>query len=262
VEARVTASLLLRGRLFARALLLQAGFSDERRQALGFAWSLDPALVRAYAGDAAGLNAARARHLAPFNAQPCAASLPLGVTAALEARAAQGDPAAAARGVALKAALGAALSGPADAFFWGALRPLAGAAAVFGALAAWRLGEPRPLAFGAGLGLLIFNIPSLWARWAGVGRGLDEGEGAAQAACRLPAQAWIRAARRAAVIAIFAAVWAAIGLPFGIPRLLAAAAFAAGAALGRWSGGPLRLVAAAGLLGAAAAAAGWTGWAQ
>jgi PTS system mannose-specific IID component len=258
----MNASRTLRRRLFARSLLLQAGFSDERRQALGFAWSIDPALVLAYADDAAGLAAARARHLAPFNAQPCAASLPLGVAAALETRAAHGDAAAAARGVALKAALGASLSGAADAFFWGALRPLAAAAAVMGALSAWRLGARHAFAWGAGLGLLVFNAPSLWTRWEGVGRGLDEGEAAVLAACGLPAQDWIRGARRAAVISIFAAVWTALSFPFGLPSLLAAAAFAAGAGLGRWTGGPLRLIAAAGALGAAAAAAGWTGWAQ
>jgi mannose/fructose/N-acetylgalactosamine-specific phosphotransferase system component IID len=250
----------LRRSLFARVLLLQAGFSDERRQALGFAWAIDPALARAYAGDAAGLDAARARHLAPFNAQPCAAGLPLGVAAALEVRAAGGDSAAAARGVALKASLGACLSGAADAFFWGALRPLAGAAAVLGAMAALSLGARWPFACGAGLGLLIFNVPSLWARWAGVSRGLDAGEAAAAAAASLPAQEWIRAARRAAGLLTLAATWAVLGIPLGIPRLLAAVAFAAGACLGRLSGGPLRLIAAAGLMGAAASAAGWTGW--
>ncbi len=242
----------LRPILFARALLLQAGFCDERRQALGFAWAIDPALARAYAGDAAGLSAARARHLASFNAQPCAAGLPLGVAAALETRAASGEATAAARAVALKSSLGAALSGAADAFFWGGLRPLAGAAAVLGALAAWRFGARWPFACGAGLGLLIFNVPSVWVGWAGVGSGLDEGEAAALTAARLPAQAWIRGARRAAVLLIFAAAWSALGLPrIRIAFLPAAVAFAAGAGLGRAAGGPLPLIAAAGLLGAA-----------
>ncbi|MFI5362130.1 MAG: PTS system mannose/fructose/sorbose family transporter subunit IID [Elusimicrobiota bacterium] len=254
----MTANGKLRRSLFARSLLLQAGFGDERRQALGFAWAIDPALARAYAGDAAGLAAARARHLAPFNASPFAAGLPLGAAAALEERAARGDSAAAARGAALKAALGSALSAAADAFFWGALRPLAAATAVLAAVAAWRLGARRPFVLGAVLGLLVFNVPSLWARWTGVGRGLDEGEACALSASRLPAQAWIRGARRAAVIAIFAASWAALGVPLGAPGVLAASAFAAGALLERFTGGPLRLIAAAGLLGAAASAAGLT----
>lgn len=249
----------LQPRLFIRSLFLQAGFCDERRQGLGFAWAIDPALESAYAGDAAGLRAARLRHLAPFNAQPYAAALPLGAAAALEARAAGGDAAAAARGVALKNSLGAALSGAADAFFWGSLRPLAAASAVLGGIAALRLDSPRPFVCGAVVGLALFNLPALWTRWAGLGLGLREGEAAAVAACALPAQKWIRAARFAALAAVVAA--AAAGLTFdagvlGMPRAFAAVAFAAGAALGRFTGGPLKLVAAAALLGGLAAAAG------
>ncbi len=253
----MTADPSLRRSLFARAMLLQAGFSDERRQALGFAWAIDPALVRAYAGDRAGLKEARARHLAAFNVQPCAAGLPLGVAAALEASAAKGDAAAAARGGVLKAVLGATLSGAADSFFWGSLRPLSVAAAVLGALAAWRAGARRPFACGAGLGLMVFNGPSLWARWVGLGLGLGDGEAAALAAARLPAREWIRAARLAAALFVCIAAGAVLVLPLGIPRLPAATAFAVGAGLGRFTDGPLRLTAAAGLLGAAAAAAGW-----
>ncbi|HXS99497.1 MAG TPA: PTS system mannose/fructose/sorbose family transporter subunit IID [Elusimicrobiota bacterium] len=250
----------LRPRLFLRSLLLQAGFCDERRQGLGFAWAIDPALQAAYAGDAAGLRAARLRHLAPFNAQPYAAALPLGVAAALEARAAGGDAAAAARGGALKSSLGAALSGAADAFFWGSLRPLAAASALLGGIVAYRLDSPRPFVCGAVVGLALFNAPALWTRWAGLGLGLREGEGAALSACALPAQKWIRAARVAALAAVVAAAAAALALPrelLGMPRAIAALAFAAGACLGKWTGGPLRLVAAAGVAGAAAAAWGW-----
>jgi mannose/fructose/N-acetylgalactosamine-specific phosphotransferase system component IID len=251
----------LRARIFLRSLLLQAGFSDERRQGLGFAWAIDPVLLRAYAGDPAGLAAARARHLESFNAQPYAAALPLGAAAALETRAAAGEPALAARAVALKAVLGAALSGPADAFFWGALRPLAGACAV--AVAALGIGVNARGSFfwGPAFGLAVFNAPALWTRGAGLGLGLRDGEAAAAAAARLPVQVWILAARRAALVAIFAAASLVLSSSsFQAPRVIAAAAFAAGAGLARFTKGPLRLIAAAGLLGAAASAAGWTGW--
>jgi PTS system mannose-specific IID component len=251
----------LRASLFMRSLLLQAGFSDERRQGLGFAWAIDPALSRAYAGDAAGLAAARVRHLQSFNAQPYAAGLPLGVAAALEARAAAGEPALAARAVALKAALGAALSGAADAFFWGALRPFSCACGVLAAALGLRFSAPHPFALGAAAALLAFNAPALWARWAGVDRGLRDGEAAAAAAALLPAQSLISGARRAALAATIAAVLAVLSLPtVRISHAFAAAAFAAGAVLARFTAGPLRLVAAAGLLGALASAAGFTGW--
>lgn len=248
----------LRTSLFARSFLLQAGFGDERRQGLGFALAIDPSLTRAYASDAAGLSAARARHLAPFNSQPYAAGIVLGVAAALETRAAAGESILAQRAVSLKAALGAALAGSADAFFWGAMRPLAAATSVTVAAIAIFVGASRPLAWGAASGLLVFNVPALWARWAGLELGLADGEAAAAVVARLPVQSWIRRARIAAVIAIFAAAWAALGLSLGASRAFAATAFAAGAGLGRWTGGPLRLVFAAGMIGAAASAAGWS----
>lgn len=243
--------------LFLRSFLLQAGFSDERRQGLGFAWAIDPALRAAYAGDAAGLSAARARHLAVFNTQPYAVGLPLGVAAALEARAAAGGAGLAGRAVTLKNALGAALAGAADAFFWGALRPLAAALAVFLAALGWRLGARHPLAWALGAALVLFNAVALAARWIGLSRGLRDGESAAVAAAGLPVQPWISRGRRAAVVLIFAAAWVGLGQPFGLPRAWAAAAFAAGAALSGVAGSPLKLVAVAAAAGVLASAAGW-----
>ncbi|OGR47252.1 MAG: hypothetical protein A2X40_06500 [Elusimicrobia bacterium GWC2_65_9] len=245
----------LRGRLFLRSLLLQAGFSDERRQALGFAWALDPALRSAYALDPAGLSAARARHLVSFNTQPCAAGLILGTIAALEARAAAGEFAAAARAATLKSAAGAALAGSADALFWGALRPLAAASAVFVAVAGWCLGLPHPLVWGEIAGLAAFNAPALAARWAGIGAGLARGDAAIAAAARLPVQAWIRRARLTAAVLTIASALLATVLGHVAPAYLAGGCLVAGAGFSRRVGGPLRLAAGAGIL--AAAAAGW-----
>jgi len=249
-----------RARLFARSLLLQAGFSDERRQGLGFAWAIDPALVAAFGRAGTALAAARARQLSSFNTNPSAAGLVLGATAALEARAAAGDAQAAARAATLKQAVGAALAGAADALFWGALRPLAAGLAVLAAIGAWRLGLPRPAVTGAGLGVLAFAAPALAARWLGVDRGLRDADRAALALAALPAQRAIQAARWAAAVVVFAAAAAALSLPaWESRRVLSAAAFAAGAGLSRAGVGALRLALAAGLLGAAAAAA--AGWA-
>lgn len=247
----------LRGRLFLRSLLLQAGFGDERRQALGFAWALDPALRVAYALDPAGLSAARARHLVSFNIQPCAVGLILGTTAALEARAAAGEFEAVSRAAALKSAAGAALSGSADALFWGALRPLAAASAVFVAAAGWSLGLSHPLVWGGAAGLAAFNAPALAARWAGIDAGLARGDAAIAAAARLPAQAWIRRARLAAAVltiasALLVAVWG-----YAAPVFLAVGCLAAGAGLSRRAGGSLRLAVGAGILRATAVASGW-----
>ena len=249
---------VLDGAIFARSLFLQAGFGDERRQALGFAWSLDPALRRAYAKDPAELARARARHLAPFNVQPHASGLILGVVASLETRAAGGEADAARRAVSLKSTLAPALSASADALFWGSLRPFSASLAVLVAVVFWRLGLAHPCAAGAAAGLTAFNAPALAARALGLRRGFAEGESAAAAAAGLPARPWIRGLRRAAAAAIIAAAWAAMGLPTLIPlRVLAAAGFAAGAGLSRAAGGPFRLLAAAFAAGALASAAGW-----
>ncbi len=255
VEARVSVR-APRVPLFLRSFLLQAGFSGERLQGLGFAWSIDPALRAAYARDPEGLACARARHLAAFNVQPHAVGVPLGIASQLEILSAAGDASAAARAVRLKSALGAALSGAADAFFWGSLRPLAGALAACIATVGFVAGLGHAIPAGVVLGLAVFNGPALAARWRGLGLGLSGGESAAAAVAGLPVQRWIRAARLAAAVFVFAAAVAALGLPF-VHRVGAAAAFAVGAGLSRFVGGPLRLAAAAGLLGLAASAAGW-----
>jgi PTS system mannose-specific IID component len=249
-------ALTVRAPLFVRSFLLQAGFSDERRQGLGFAWAVDPALRAAYSANPDGLRAARARHLASFNVQPYAVGVPLGIVAALEARAPLEGCAAAERAEVLKSALSAALSGPADAFFWGALRPLAGALAVAVGAGGWLLGLRHSVALGAALGLIAFNAPALAARWLGLTAGLRDGETAAAVVAGLPVRDWIRGVRLAAAALVFAAAFVALGLPF-VPRAAAAVAFAVGAGLSRAVGGPLRLIAAAGLLGMAASAAGW-----
>lgn len=236
---------------FLRSFFLQAGFSDERRQALGFAWAIDPALRAGCAGDHVALIAARARHLASFNTNPCAAGLILGTTAALESRSL------AARASALKSAAGASLAGAADAFFWGSLRPLAAALAVCAAAALWRLGIAHPLFWGVTAGLAVFNVPALAVRWIGLSRGLAEADAALVAAAALPVQVWVRRVRLAAIVLLVAA--AALTVSAGLAALVpAAVAFAAGAFFSRLAGGPLRLAAGAGLLGAVAAAGGWT----
>lgn len=242
--------------LTARSVLLQAGFGDERRQALGFAWALDADLRRAYGADAKGLASARARHLAPFNCQPHAAGLVLGATAALESRAASGDAAAAARIAPLKTALGAGLSGSADALFWGALRPLAAGSSLLVTASAFRFGVPGALALGAAVGLAAFNAPAWLARSRGVEAGLSRGEAAALELAALPARKWIFGARRAALVALVAAIALRLSPTLPFSPIPAAAAFVAGAALSRRLS-PLTLALGAGALGAFASFAGW-----
>ncbi len=242
--------------VFWRSLLLQAGFCDERRQGLGFAWAADGVLRRQLGADPAGLAAARLRALEPVNVNPFVAPMIVAAWAGLERRAAAGDASACACASAMKGPLGAALAGPADAFFWGALRPLAAAAAILAALSARRAGASSPWLIGAAAGLAVFNAPALTARVVGAARGRDLGEGAAAWAAGLPAAKWIRAARWAAFAATLAAAAAALPL-CGAKAPGALAATALGAGLSRAARGPWRLVAAAAIAAAAAYAAGW-----
>lgn len=229
--------------MFLRSFLLQAGFADEGRQALGFAWAMDPAL---------GSAEARARHLAPFNANPYVAGIILGTTAALEGRGL------AVRASALKSAASASLSAAADALFWGSLRPLAAALAVFTAVVFHHLHLPHPLFWGAFAGLAVFNIPAMTARWVGLSLGLAQAEGTLVVVARLPVQVWIARARMAAVFLLVGASALASISAETAPPSLTVVAFLAGLGLSRRAGGSLRLVAAAGLLGVVAAAGGWT----
>lgn len=177
-------TLFERAVMFGRSFLLQSAFGPERMQALGFAWALDPWLVKLWGHDATALAEARKRHLGCFNTNPYAVGFLLGMTCRLEEEAAAAPAAARAeklsRLAALKGAASAGLAGAADAFFWGALRPaLAFAALVLGFV------HFSPLLIGAYL--LAWNAPALWARWKGLAAGYAGGEKAVLDVCKIPA---------------------------------------------------------------------------
>ena len=248
--------LAIRSRLFLRSFLLQAGFSDERRQALGFSWAIDPALREAYVSDPAGLTGARQRQISVFNIQPHAVGVPLGVVAALEGRAAAGDKGSADAAIQIKAALGSALSAAGDAFFWGALRPLACVVAIIAIVTGIAFHLKHPFLAGALVGLTVFNGPALWVRWQGLKIGLDGPDRACSVVSCLPIQRWIRQTRILTMIMILIAVCLGLGTTgFSQLGLFYAAAFVVGITMSHRAGGPLMLVGVAGLLGAAAALA-------
>jgi len=97
-------------------------------QSLGFAYAMEPALRKLYPDRAAYEERLKA-HLEYFNTQPYFASFIVGAAVRLEEdRVIGGNSAPDASG--LKAALMAPLGALGDSFFWGALKPLASAAAV------------------------------------------------------------------------------------------------------------------------------------
>jgi PTS system mannose-specific IID component len=166
VSGRLRPGTLLRVAL--RANLLQSTWNYERQQGVGWAYALQPVLEELYA-DGEERSSRLAEHTAFFNTQPTLASLALGVAARLEEERAAGagpDEAGMAR---VKAALGSGLAAIGDRLFWFSLRPFAAALGVLVALA-----HPES-PWGALVLWLVYAIPHLFVRYAGVGWGYAEG---------------------------------------------------------------------------------------
>lgn len=115
-------------RVFFRSFLIQASWSFERMQSLGFAYAMEPVLRKLYP-DQEEYRSRVAVHLEYFNTQPYLASFILGAAAKLEEERASGrNRQADVSG--MKGALMAPLGALGDSFFWGALKPLATVLAV------------------------------------------------------------------------------------------------------------------------------------
>lgn len=154
--------------VFWRSFLLQASWSFERMQSLGFAYAMLPVLRKLYPDRAE--RAARVKeHMDYFNTQPYLASFVLGAAARREQERATGrDPGADVAGI--KMALAAPLGALGDSFFWGGMKPLASSlAAAFLLPGFWW----APLFF-----LVFYNVWHLGARadllWLGFRSGGDE----------------------------------------------------------------------------------------
>jgi mannose PTS system EIID component len=114
--------------IFWRSFFIQASWSYDRLQSLGFAFALLPALRRLYP-DRAEFSLRLAAHMEYFNTQPYLASFILGAAARAEEERASGrNPDV--NVTELKTTLMAPLGALGDSFFWGSLKPFAAAAAV------------------------------------------------------------------------------------------------------------------------------------
>ncbi len=114
--------------VFWRSFFVQASWSYDRMQSLGFAFALAPVLRRLYP-DRKERAERFISHMEYFNTQPYLASFILGAVARVEEDRASGRDAAADPGE-LKRTLMAPLGALGDSFFWGSLKPLAAVAAV------------------------------------------------------------------------------------------------------------------------------------
>jgi mannose/fructose/N-acetylgalactosamine-specific phosphotransferase system component IID len=154
-----------------RQFLLQGCWNYEGMQNVGFAYSILPALRHVYTGRPEELTKALKRHLEYFNTQPSMGGVILGASVRIEERIAAGQADPRAIGT-FKVGLMGSLGAIGDAYFWGALKPMA---SVAGAI----LSLVHPL-LGIGALLLVYNLSHLSIRLRGFTAGLAGEESAVE----------------------------------------------------------------------------------
>ncbi|NCB37402.1 MAG: hypothetical protein EOM80_01425 [Erysipelotrichia bacterium] len=161
---RVLPRLLLLNIAF-RSFFLQSSWNYRGMMSMGFLYAISPGLDRLHdAGPAR--EAAYLRHLEYFNTNPYFASIVLGVTLALEERLSRGEIT---EDIIhdTKEGLMTACAAIGDGLFWDSWRPFVAAVALVFAFGNYLL---TPLIF-----LLLYNIPHLYFRFAGIFWGYREG---------------------------------------------------------------------------------------
>lgn len=152
-----------------RQFLLQGCWNYEGMQNVGFAYSILPALRHFYNGRPEELTKAIKRHLEFFNTQPAMGGVILGAAVRIEERVAAGEADPRAIGT-FKVGLMGSLGAIGDAYFWGALKPMASAAGAILALV-------HPL-LGIGALLLLYNMSHISVRLRGFAAGMAGEESA------------------------------------------------------------------------------------
>jgi PTS system mannose-specific IID component len=110
--------------VFIRSNLFQGSWNFERMQALGFCFSMVPAIRRLYPENNDARKQAIKRHLEFFNTHPYVAAPVLGVTLAMEEQRANGAEIDDGAINGIKVGLMGPLAGVGDPIFWGTVRPV------------------------------------------------------------------------------------------------------------------------------------------
>jgi len=150
------------------ALFLQALFSRERRQGIGFAAALAP-VARTLAGDER--KEFLSRHVEDFNTNPAMAGPILGAVMRLEEAAVGGDPEGRERVERFKRAVQSPFAAAGDRLLW---RDLRGGGVAAGCALGWVAGVWGPILF-----LVVYNLVHLGLRVGGVFWGYRRGAEAA-----------------------------------------------------------------------------------
>ena len=153
--------------VFIRSNLFQGSWNFERMQALGFCFSMVPAIRRLYPENNDARKQAIKRHLEFFNTHPYVAAPVLGVTLAMEEQRANGAEIDDGAINGIKVGLMGPLAGVGDPLVWGTLRPITAALGASLALSGNILG---PLLF-----FFIFNAVRLAMKWYGLQLGFRKG---------------------------------------------------------------------------------------
>ncbi len=153
--------------VFVRSNLFQGSWNFERMQALGYQFSMIPAIKRLYPEGSEERKQAIKRHNEFFNTHPFVAAPILGVNLAMEEQRANGAPIDDAAINGIKVGLMGPLAGVGDPIFWGTARPIFAALGASIAMSGNILG---PLLF-----FVLFNAVRLGFRWWGISYGYSKG---------------------------------------------------------------------------------------
>jgi fructoselysine and glucoselysine-specific PTS system IID component len=143
-------------KVFWRSIPYENAWNYERMGNVGYTWAMIPVLKKLYPKKE-DLSAAMKRHLQVYNMTPYIATLPLGISAAMEEENSM-NPSFDTQSINdVKVAMMGPLSSIGDAFFWGTLRILATGIGTSFAMKGSILG---PILF-----LLVFNVPHYIIRY-------------------------------------------------------------------------------------------------
>ncbi|MDR1045940.1 MAG: PTS system mannose/fructose/sorbose family transporter subunit IID [Candidatus Adiutrix sp.] len=185
-----------------RSFFLEASWNNQGQQNLGLAAAIDPALKRLY-HSAEGLRAARERALEYFNTNPVASGVAIGVILKLEGDVAAGrlNPEDRLR---VASSLSRTLAAMGDSFFWQSWLPLCCLTAVWADLSLSSCWTPLLLP-------LLFCLPALPVRLAGLYLGYRRGEDIIDLLFRLKIQRRAQGVRRALALVVGASTVILLG---------------------------------------------------
>ncbi|WP_340616323.1 PTS mannose transporter subunit IID [Xenorhabdus entomophaga] len=153
--------------VFLRSNLFQGSWNFERMQALGFCFSMVPAIRRLYPENTEERKQALKRHMEFFNTHPYVAAPILGVTMAMEEQRANGANIDDGAINGIKVGLMGPLAGVGDPIFWGTVRPVFAALGAGIAMSGSLLG---PILF-----FFLFNLVRLFTHYFGIAYGYKKG---------------------------------------------------------------------------------------